>query len=328
MKEVDSFLTIEDLRADVAEWWDPVKINHKGYDIYTAGTPGNGFTALFTLGVMEQFPLERLKHNSPQYLHTLIEVLKESSKVRLNYPGSLEEKNNIINHVLTSNNFQSIVNSIETTKTSDFNVHSSSEGINTTHFVVMDKWGNIVSSTQTLGFGFGSKVMVEGTGIWMNDSVAFSTFEPKGNPMDALPGRYKLSSNSPVIIMKKGLPWAALGTPGGHTITQNVAQLVINLIDFKMNMQQAIDSPKLVFIYEKNIVCTESGIPQFVVSSLKKMGHVVDNKHIKNYIGLSGKIGNAMGIKIIYNKYDVSFDVGIDKRKDRWSTTQLIPSKK
>ena len=78
----------------------------------------------------------------------------------------------------------------------------------------------------------------------------------------------------------------------------------------------------------KNIVCTESGIPQSVVSSLKKMGHVVDNKHIKNYIGLSGKIGNAMGIKIIYNKYDVSFDVGIDKRKDGWSTTHLIPSKK
>lgn len=324
MKELGSFLSIEDLRADIAEWWDPIRISYKGYDVYTMGTPGNGFSALFALGVMDQFPLQQLKHNSCEYLHVLTEVLKKSCKVRLTHSGSLEEKNNIIDHILTQNNFSSIASGIDLTKASNFDEHSGKEGMNTTHFVVIDKWENIVSSTQTLGLGFGSKVMIEETGIWMNNSMAFSTFEPKGNPMDVFPGKYKLSSNSPIIIMKNELPWAALGTPGGHTIPQNVAQIIINLIDFDMNMQEAIDVPKLAFFEENSVVCTESGISKATISSLKEMGHVIDNDNIASYIGLSSKIGNAMGVKILRNDNDVSFDVGIDKRKDGWSNTHMI----
>lgn len=324
MKELGSFLTIEDLRADIAEWWDPISISYKGYDVYTMGTPGNGFSALFALGVMDQFPLQKLKHNSCEYLHILTEALKESCKVRLTSSGSLEEKSNITDHILTQNNFSSTARGIDLIKASNFNEHSGKEGMNTTHFVVIDRWGNIVSSTQTLGLGFGSKVMIEGTGIWMNNSMAFSTFEPKGNPMDVFPGKYKLSSNSPIIIMKNELPWAALGTPGGHTIPQNVAQIIINLIDFNMNMQEAIDAPKLAFFEENGAVCTENGISTAIISSLKEMGHVIDNDNIASYIGLSGKIGNAMGVKILQNENGVSFDIGIDKRKDGWSNTHAI----
>ncbi len=324
MKELGSFLSIEDLRADVAEWWEPIKINYKGYNVYTMGTPGNGFSALFVLGLMEQFDLQKLHHNSPEYLHLLAEVLKESAKTRLTHSGAVEERDNIVNHILTHDNFVAIAKSIDMTKASNFDSHSSKEGLNTTHFVVVDKWGNIVSSTQTLGLGFGSKVMIEGTGIWMNNSMAFSTFEPKGNPMDVVPGKYKLSSNSPVIIMKNEKPWGALGTPGGHTIPQNVAQIIINLVDFNMNMQTAIDAPKLAFFDEENVVVTESGIPNSVVYELKKKGHHIDNEHIANYIGLSGKIGNAMGLRILHN---VTFDVGVDKRKDGWSTTHLSHEK-
>lgn len=324
MKELGSFLSLEDLRSDIAEWWDPISISYKGYDVYTMGTPGNGFSALFALGVMDQFPLQKLKHNSCEYLHVLTEVLKESCKVRLASSGSVEERSNIIDHILTQNNFSSIASEIDLTKASNFDERSEKEGMNTTHFVVIDKWGNIVSSTQTLGLGFGSKVMIEGTGIWMNNSMAFSTFEPKGNPMDVFPGKYKLSSNSPIIIMKNELPWAALGTPGGHTIPQNVAQIIINLIDFDMNMQEAIDAPKLAFFEENSVVCTENGIPKDTISSLKEMGHVIDNDNIASYIGLSGKIGNAMGVKILRNDNDVSFDIGIDKRKDGWSNTHII----
>jgi gamma-glutamyltranspeptidase/glutathione hydrolase len=162
--------------------------------------------------------------------------------------------------------------------------------------------------------------MIEGAGIWLNNSMAFSNFEPKGNPMDAMPGKYKLSSNSPIIIMKNQLPWAAVGTPGGHTIPQNVAQIIINLIDFNMDMQKAIDAPKLAYFDENNVIVTESDIPNSVVSSLKKMGHTIDNEHIASYIGLSGKIGNAMGVKILRHKGSTS----VDKRKDGWSTTHNI----
>lgn len=323
MKALGSFLSIEDLRADVAEWWDPFRVNYKGYNIYTIGTPGNGFTALFTVGVMEQLPLQQLKHNSPEYLHALAEVLKESCKVRLTNSGSLEETNNIVNNILTSHNFLTTANSIDMIHSSHFDMHSHKEGANTTHFVVVDKWGNIVSSTQTLGTGFGSKVMIEGTGIWMNNSMAYSNFEPKNNPMDALPGKYKLSSNSPIIIMKDGKAWATLGTPGGHTIPQNTAQIIINLIDFNMNMQEAIDAPKIAFFDEKSVICAEREISTSIIESLIKKGHIIDS-NIESYIGLSGKIGNAMGIKLLYDRKDISFDVGVDKRKDGWSTTHNI----
>ncbi|MCE2991386.1 MAG: gamma-glutamyltransferase [Candidatus Jidaibacter sp.] len=328
IQELGGFLSFEDLKADVAEWWDPIKLNYRGYDIYTMGTPGNGFSALFALGVLEQFNLADIKHNSPEYLHLLIEILKKSTEVRLNHSGSVEERDNIVNNILTKNNFAQVARDINLDKASDFNIHSDKEGLNTTHFVVVDKLGNIVSSTQTLGLGFGSKVMIEGTGIWMNNSMAFSTFEPKGNPMDVFPGKYKLSSNSPIIVMKDSQPWAAFGTPGGHTIPQNVAQITVNLIDFGMDMQRAIDAPKTAFFDDENVVITEKGIESSIVSKLKARGHHIDNEHIASYIGLSGKIGNAMGIKIIQDqKGNVIFDTGVDKRKDGWSTTHIFTKK-
>ena len=117
----------------------------------------------------------------------------------------------------------------------------------TTHFVVADRWGNVVSATQTLGGRFGSRIMPRGTGIWLNDSLEFSTFEPKGNPMDAHAGRRKLSGDCPTIIMRNGRPWVALGTPGGHTIGQTVPQMVMNLVDFGMDVQQSIAAPRISF---------------------------------------------------------------------------------
>lgn len=328
IQELGGFLSLEDLKTDIAEWWDPIKVNYNGYDIYTMGTPGNGFSALFALGVLEQFNLSNMKHNSSDYLHLLIEVFKKSAEVRLTHSGSIEERENIINNILNKDNFIKIARNINLNRASEFNINGSKGGLNTTHFVVIDRWGNIVSSTQTLGLGFGSRVMVEGTGVWMNNSMAFSTFEPKGNPMDVFPGKYKLSSNSPTIIMKSGKPWAALGTPGGHTIPQNVAQIIVNLIVFGMDMQDAIDSPKTAFFDDQNVVITERGIKELIVSELKEKGHNVDNEHIASYIGLSGKIGNAMGVKIIQdNKGNMNYDVGVDRRKDAWSTTHLSTKK-
>lgn len=324
IQDLGGFLSIDDLKTDLAEWWEPMKVNYNGYDIYTIGTPGNGFSALFALGVLEQFNLANMKHNTAEYLHLLIEVLKKSVEVRLTHSGSIEERDNIVNNILTKDNFANVARDINLDKSSEFNVNSNKEGLNTTHFVVVDKWGNIVSSTQTLGNGFGSKLMIEGTGIWMNNSMAFSTFEPKGNPMDVFPGKYKLSSNSPTIIMKSDKPWAVLGTPGGHTIPQNVAQIVVNLTVFGMDMQNAIDSPKTAFFDDAKVVITENGITEHIVSELKKKGHNVDNEHIASYIGLGGKMGNAMGIKIIYdNKGNMNYDVGVDRRRDGWSTTHL-----
>ena len=305
MKKAGSFLSIEDLHSNVAEWWEPLKFNYRGYDVYTASLPANSFPALLNLGLMEQFPSKDFEHNSVDYIHRFAEMTKESYKARLAYSFDPDIKEAPIDSILSIDFLKNMANSIEMVNATDFVPPFSNESKNTTHFVVTDKWGNIVSATQTLGNLFGSRIMVEGTGIWLNNSMAYSTFEPKGNPMDAFPGRHKLSGDCPVIIMKDGKPFAALGSPGGHTITQNVPQIIFNLIDFNMSMQDAIDAPKISFV-EPNSIRVDNEVPDSVINSLSDRGHNI----------IKGSIGNATGIKIKYDSEGniVLYDVGIDRR--------------
>ena len=132
--------------------------------------------------------------------------------------------------------------------------------------------------------------MPPGTGIWLNNSLQYCTFEPKGNPMDAHPGRRKLSGDCPTIIMKDGRPWAALGTPGGHTIGQTVPQMVINLIDFGMDIERAIAAPRVSFV-EPDVLSVEEGVPADVREALAARGHKVRTTRA---------LGNAHGLTIEY----------------------------
>ena len=309
MRAAGGFLSLEDLHNDKAQWWDPSVISFKGRDVYTMGTPGNGFTSLFTLGVMEHVDPGKAGYESAASYHLLAEVLKKSVAVRLTTPGTSEAAPRIRNEILTAANFRKAAASLNPEHSSPFMLNPGAEHENTTHFVVADRWGNVVSATQTLGNGFGSKILVEDTGIWLNNSMAFSTFEPRGNPMDPVAAQYKLSSNSPMIILKDGQPWAALGTPGGHSIPQNAAQIALNLIDRNMTMQAAIDVPKIAYLEDKDLLRIESGIADAVVSELKRKGHRL----------VTGPIGNAMGIRFEHAPGQVNYDVGIDTRRD-WHT--------
>lgn len=306
MQESGSFLTLEDLEKNEAEWGKPIKFNYKGYDIYTAGPPANSFSAFIMLGLMQQLESEKLGHNTSEYLHLLAEAAKKSDEARLTYSFDPEINPFPLENILSDEALQGLAKSINRDKASPYTPPFGKESANTTHFVVVDSQGNIVSATQTLGNMFGSRIMIKGTGIWMNSSMLFGTFEPKGNPMDVFPGRHKLSGDCPIIIMKNEHPWAALGTPGGHTITQNVPQIISNLIDFEMNMQESIDSPKLAFI-EPNIIRVEKGVSQATINSLKEKGHQVEE----------GTIGNATGIRIFHDEDIIStLEGGIDKRRD------------
>lgn len=305
MKKAGSFLSLEDLQQNKAEWWEPYKFNYRGYDVYTASLPANSFPAFVNLGIMQELAEQDLEHNSPEYLHLFAEMTKESYKARLAYSFDPDVQAAPIDSILSKNVLRSMAAAIDRNKASEFVPPFSVESKNTTHFTIIDRWGNIVSATQTLGNLFGSRVMVEGMGIWLNNSMAYASYEPKGNPMDAFPGRHKLSGDCPIIIMKDGAPWAALGTPGGHTITQNVPQIIFNLIDFDMSMQEAIDAPKLAF-GEPNRIFVDPSMADETVAVLKAKGHNVFKR----------TIGNATGIKIIRdgNGKTTAFDTGIDKR--------------
>ncbi|HEY4612088.1 MAG TPA: gamma-glutamyltransferase [Bacteroidota bacterium] len=294
MKLRGGFLSAEDLRNDQAEWWDPIQIEFNGYQIVTASPPANAFDALVRIGMMGEYDLSALEHNSAEYLHRFAEVTKHGFWVRLAYAGDPDIAPPPLQKLLSKQYWDEQTKKIDLSAASTFQppLPSTQQGDHTTHFVVADRWGNVVSATQTLGNLFGSKIMPPGTGIWLNNSLEYCTFEPKGNPMDAHPGRRKLSGDCPTLIMKDSKPWAAIGTPGGHSIGQTIAQMVLNLVVFQMDIQQAITAPKISFI-EPDVLAVEQDIPELTRTKLQAMGHRVR---------LVRALGNAHGLVIEYDE--------------------------
>jgi len=308
MKGSGGFLSLEDLILDKAEWWEPIHIDYRGFKVYTASPPSTAFPSLIRLGMMSLYDLKSLGHNSADYLHYFAEVTKHAFWCRLAYAGDPEIAPPPLEKLLSKEYWEEQKDKIDINKVTPFippDIKIKS-GKNTTHFVVADRWGNIVCATQTLGNAFGSRIMPEGTGIWLNNSLAYCTFEPKGNPMDAHAGSRKLSGDCPTIILRDGKPWAALGTPGGHTIGQTVPQMVMNLIDFGMNIQEAITAPRISFV-EPDLISVEEEISEKVRALLAAKGH---------NIRISGGLGNAHGLIIEYENEGrpVRFFGGADPR--------------
>jgi len=294
MRTAGGFLSYADLKRDKAEWGDAIMFDYRGYNVYTAAPPANAFDYLVRLGLMGRFDPAALGHNSVAYLHRFAEVTKHGYLVRLKYAGDPDVARPPVEGLLDDSYLTKQAGLIDLKRATPFvppGVGGSGSDTHTTHFVVADRWGNVVSATQTLGNAFGSRIMPEGTGIWLNDSLAYSTFEPKGNPMDAHPGRHKLSGDCPTIILRNGRAWAALGSPGGHTIGQTVPQMVMNLVDFKMGIDEAIASPRISFV-EPDRLAVEEGIPAAVRDALAAMGHNVRAVRA---------LGNAHGLTIQYD---------------------------
>jgi gamma-glutamyltranspeptidase/glutathione hydrolase len=227
------------------------------------------------------------------YLHHYAEVTKHAFWTRLRWAGDPEVAPPPLDRLLSREYLRERVQEIDPAEAAPFEPPEalSGQGMNTTHFVVADRFGNVVSATQTLGNLFGSRIMPEGTGIWLNNSLAYSTFEPPGNPMDAFPGRHKLSGDVPLFVMRDGRPWIAVGTPGGHTIAQTVPQIVMNVLDFGMNIQEAIAAPRIAFV-EPDVLAVEDRIPEAVRAELEARGH---------HVRAVEAIGNAHGLAVEYD---------------------------
>jgi gamma-glutamyltranspeptidase/glutathione hydrolase len=307
MRQTGGFVSLEDLRTNRAEWWDPVRIDYRGCQVLAAGSPTNGWNTLLRIGIMTRWDLPALGHNSVDYVHRFAEVTKRAYATRLVHAGDPDVSPPPLGRLLSAAFWAAEAEAVDLQRAVPFVPPgpSAATGTHTTHFVVADAAGNVVSATQTLGDLFGSKVMVEGTGMWLNNSLSYSTFEPKGNPMDVFPGRRKLAGYCPVMIFRDGRPWAALGTPGGHTIVQTTTQIVMNLIEFGFDMQRAVAAPRLSFI-EPALLVVDEAMPAAVRAGLTQRGHKVEVR----------KVGNAHGLTIEYNAAGrpVRFTGGADPR--------------
>jgi len=308
MREAGGFLSMDDLHKDRTEWWKPISIDYRGHEIVTASPPANAFAMLVRLGMMSQFDLAALGHNSVAYLHRYAEVTKHGFWVRLRYAGDPEVESPPLEMLLSEEYWAHEAARIDPQRAKPFEAPQTFSGqeSHTTHFVVADRWGNVVSATLTVGDLFGSKIMPKGTGIWLNNSLQYCTFEPKGNPMDAFPGRHKLTGDCPTLIMRNGKPWVAIGTPGGRSVLQIVPQMVMNIVDFGMDVQQAIAAARISFL-EPDVIAVEESIRQSVRNELSAMGHT---------ICVVDKLGNAHGLTIEYgsNGKPTQFAGGADPR--------------
>ena len=308
MREAEGFLRLEDLEASVAEWWEPIEIDYRGHRVLTASPPSTAFPALVRLGIMSRFDVQAMGHNSVEHLHTFAEATKHAFWSRLKYAGDPEIQPPPLDMLLSATYWEEQAAAIDPEHARPFEypgVENGDPDRHTTHFVVADGEGNVVSATQTLGNAFGSRIMPEGTGIWLNNSLAYCTFEPPGNPMDAHPGRRKLSGDVPTFVMRDGRVWIAIGTPGGHTIGQTVPQMVMNIIDFGMPVQQAIDAPRVSFV-EPDALVVEPGVGEGVRAALEARGHVLR----------TGTLGNAHGLSIEYGSdgRPIRIDGAADRR--------------
>jgi gamma-glutamyltranspeptidase/glutathione hydrolase len=308
MREAGGFLRLEDLAENEAEWWVPIEIDYRGHRVVTASPPANSFPALVRLGLMSRFDVEAMGHNSAAYLHTFAEASKHAFWTRLRWAGDPDIAPPPLETLLSESYWNEQAAAVDPSRASEFVPPGvvGASGANTTHFVVADGAGNVVSATQTLGNSFGSRIMPQGTGIWLNNSLAYSTFEPAGNPMDAYPGRRKLSGDVPLFVTDdQGRPWLAVGTPGGHTIGQTVPQIVMNVLDFEMDIQSAIAAPRISFVEPDLII--EDGLPEELIRALEARGHRIES---------AGGIGNAHGIVIRWGTEGVpeGFEGGADPR--------------
>jgi gamma-glutamyltranspeptidase/glutathione hydrolase len=303
------FLTMENLRNNRAEWRDTIGMDYRGYRVVTASPPVTSWNALVRLGVMSRFDPASLGHNSVAYLDTYARVTERAYWSRYDYVRDPEVEPTPLDLLLSEEYWADEAAQISAQATAPSGpspAFVSDKREHTTHFVVADREGNVVSATQTIGNVFGSRVMPEGTGIWLNDSIAYATFEPVGNPLDVFPGRYRLVGVCPILVMRGGKPVVAIGVQGGHNIPQTTPQMLMNVIDFDMNIQQAIAAPRISFI-EPDWIAAESGIPQSVRAELVALGHNV-------YV--EPELGNAHGLTVEYDAEGepVRFTGGADPR--------------
>ncbi|MGB3681392.1 MAG: gamma-glutamyltransferase [Rubrobacteraceae bacterium] len=312
------FLTTDDLQRNEAEWKPTIGMDYRGQRVVTAPPPNTSWNSLTRLGVMNQFDPASLGQNSTSYLDLFARVTEQAYYERQQYAADPEVERTPLDRLLSENYWADQAAAIDPALASSGKPESepveqasateiAKNREHTTHFVVADKEGNVVSMTQTLGNIFGSRVMPEGTGIWLNNSISYARFDATDGSFNVVPGGYRLPGISPTLVMRDGKPSIALGTHGGYYITQTTPQMLMNLIDFDMDIQQAITAPRIAFM-EPDSLAVDPTLPDSVFDELVALGYAP-------YVDEYG-LGNAHGLAIEYGPdgKPVRFTGGADPR--------------
>ncbi|MCM8570443.1 gamma-glutamyltransferase [Gramella jeungdoensis] len=307
MKSEGGIITREDLRNYEAQELEPLKGLYRGYEIIGMPPPSSGGTVLIEmLNILEGFDLSEKGHNSAESIHLLTEAMRRAYADRALFLGDPDFNEDMPLEKLTSKEYAAdLRNTIQlhnasVSDSANFSeAHLIYESPQTTHFSIVDAEGNAVSLTYTLEHSYGSKIVVKGAGFLLNNEMG--DFNPipghtdtRGligtEPNQIEPEKRMLSSMSPTIVAKDGKPVLIIGSPGGRTIINTVLQVIVNVIDYELNIAEAIESPRIHHQWLPDVTRFEDwGFSPDTKRIYEEMGHKIELRSVQ---------GQAMGIYI------------------------------
>ena len=305
MKRNGGILSSHDLAEYDAEVLDPVRSSYRGYELIGSPVPAGTITHLQTLNILEMFELRRLAHNSPEHLHLFTEAARHAFADRYSFLGDPDFEPVPLDGIMSREYAREVATTINPDAAkleaqrelqpwvayADNPLHDPwrydphprpehaspasppSDGDCTTHFSVIDRDRNMVACTQTAVGGFGSNVIVPGTGVLLSNGMVI--FNPMPGTANSIAGfKRGLNNMSPVLLLSGGQPFLAVGAPGGRRIICRIAQVISNVVDFGMSMQEAITAPSVDAAERETFV--DHRIDPQTVDALARMGHNVE----------------------------------------------------
>jgi gamma-glutamyltranspeptidase/glutathione hydrolase len=310
-------ITLEDLASYKAVEVEPLQGTFKGLLVVTAPPPASGGLHLIQfLNIIERWPAEKWGANSAAYVHHLSEALRFIFADRELYVGDPESVSVPVQELISKDHAAAIAALVRDDRPLDSyppaGLEAKEKGAaNTTHLCVVDEAGNIVSLTQSINDFFGTGIVPEGTGILLNDHMDDFASDPESVNAPG-PGRRPVSFMAPLIIFKDGEPFLALGSPGGSRIFSSLSQIILNVTEFGMSLDEAIEAPRFFSFSEGGkpaSIEVEARFPETVIRTLRKMGQEVDV--LKAY---DKHFGGAQGIMIMRGQGIILG--GADSRRD------------
>jgi gamma-glutamyltranspeptidase/glutathione hydrolase len=289
INEAGGIFTLDDLRTYQPVIREPVRGNYRGYDIVSMPLPSSGGTVLLeTLNILEGFPLAEMQQGSAPSLHLLVEAMKRAYADRARYLGDPAFVNAPIATLISkdyADKQRATIDRQRATPWSDaLTPKPPREGQNTTHYSVVDSAGNAVSNTYTLNFSYGVGLVPEGTGVLLNNELDDFTASPGASNAYGLvgyeanlpgPGKRPLSSMTPTIVVKDGKPVLVTGSPGGSRIISTTLQVIVNALDYNMDVMSVVSAPRLHHQWLPDEVRIENGLSDAALDGLRTMGHKI-----------------------------------------------------
>lgn len=306
MKANGGLITEKDLREYEPTIRKPLTGSYRDYEIVTMPPPSSGGTALIEmLNILEHYNLAYSGPGSSDTIHLLVESQRRAFADRAEFMGDADFVKVPVESLISRKYATELAHTIDpdhATPSAKIRAGkpTGAESTETTHFTVIDAEGNVVTNTYTLNGGYGSGATARGTGILLNNEMddftskpgvanAYGLLQSENNAI--APRKRPLSAMTPTIVLKDGKVWFAIGSPGGPTIINTVLQVIVNVIDFGMNIQQAIDAPRFHHQWMPDRIQFEPmGINRDTRAALERKGHIFAEK--------PGNMGDAEGVMI------------------------------